>query len=452
MKIKYNLTALVLLGITAACNPVEDIYNEIDDKGIVITKSEDEYILTAEDYKSISTAAKADAKTKADSLLADDVNKKLALNSFATAEKYVPNILASLYPSWGKGSSVGVTYNLCEEETGLITELKDIKIYKLSSGDYETIWAESGNGGTCLSQEKQPENVIPEVLKTAFADAAENDMVLADYMYGTSATDSEAKPYSMLFKFDGTQWKQYENDEVVLVMPADYDAMGSPGNYDNFSYSDSFEKYLPVFLANKFPYAEQGDTKIVLFKYYADKTTTVQPARYNLDTEWTYFQNIVVREKETFLHNGKMWLFDPSVYVMIDNAGYRYLVEWVAANKPAYMDPAYDNTEYWFGASYHYNNFNIQIIKRRSYDPEGLVPADDNDARKYLEGMVLEGLKLWASHEYPDVPSQMNGVDLYYYISCKVYDGAGNYKYTYKAKSLGSGNFEFEGEPEIVNW
>lgn len=629
MKIKYNLLTLSLLGFMSACNPMEDIYNEIDAKGTVITKSEDEYILTSADYESISKAAKADARTKADTILAENVKSMKALNSFASADKYVPGILASLYPSWGKGSNVGVTYNFYEEETGLVSELRNISIYSLSQKDYEQIWGNDENKATFLSPKREPSEVIPGILAEAYKNAEENEMVLVDYMYDTKdletvqgqdlfsedfsslnaesevnlsgwneiitegsrkwtakeyggniyvqmtaygskekvgnwlitpdvkiteekakfsfdvkfgyhngdalkvyisdkfdgsqninsddwteitgkftfpegvssgytdmvsageysladylnkdvhfafvyngedgnitttvqidnvrvsstyVSESNEKPYSMLFRYNGSDWKVYNNEEVVLVTPADYDAMGAPGSHDNFSSTDNFEKYLPQFLANKFPYAQNGDTKVVLFKYYADKQTTVVPARYNFNTNWTYFQNIVVREKETFLHNGEKWLFDPSIHVTIDTDGYKYIVEWVAANKPGYMDPAYDDSEYWFGASYHYNNFNIQIVKRRSYDPEKVVPADDNEARKYLENKVGEGLKLWMSYKYADAPSQMNGVDLYYYVSCKVYDGAGYYKYTFKAKSLGNGNFEYEGEPEITGW
>lgn len=82
---------------------MEDIYNEIDSEGITITKTEEEYILVKADYESIAKAAEADAQTDEEKALAKQVASDLALNSFASAEKYVPAILANMYGSWGKG-------------------------------------------------------------------------------------------------------------------------------------------------------------------------------------------------------------------------------------------------------------------------------------------------------------------------------------------------------------
>lgn len=628
MKINYNLITLSLLGFMAACQPVEDIYNEIDDKGTTITKTEDEYILTAADYESISKAAKANAKSKEDSTLADAVKSRNALNSFATADKYVPQILANLYPSWGKDSNVGVTYNMYEEPEGLVKELSNISIYQLSADDYKLIWGEDEYKVNYLTPNREPSEVLPEFLKRKNATAEENEMILIDYKYDTeepkespsifledfssvsidadialegwkniavegtkkwigkefsgnayaqmsaygsggkaenwlitpavniydanakfsfsvafgyhngdalkvyvsdkydggdnvntadwteitsefnfpepisggytdmtnageyalsaykdknvyfafaytgedgkvtttvqidnvrvsssAPAQSNEKPYSMLFTFKNGSWEVYQNDEVALVTPADYDEMGAPGSHDNFSDTDKFEDYVPAFLAKKYPFAQSGDTKVVIFKYYSNKTTVVRAERFNYETSWIYFNNIVVRSKETFIHNGSQWLFDPSIHVMMDTNDYKLLVEWVQENKPGYMDPKYDNTEYWFGASYHYNNFNVQIIKRRGYDPDKVVPADDAAAKEFLDKQILEGIKILMPAKYPDAPSQMNGVDLYYYLSCKVYDGGGNYKYTYKIKSLGNGEFDYENAaPVIVNW
>ena len=628
MKINYNLITLSLLGFMAACQPVEDIYNEIDDKGTTITKTEEEYILTAADYESISKAAKANAKTKADSTLADAVKSRNALNSFATADKYVPQILANLYPSWGKDSNVGVTYNMYEEPEGLIKELSNISIYQLSADDYKLIWGEDKYKVNYLTPSCEPSEVLPDFLKEKFASAEENEMILVDYKYDTeepkespsiffedfssvsketditlegwkniaiegtkkwigkeyggnvyaqmsayksgekvenwlitpavnindanakfsfsialghhngdalkvyvsdkynggdnistadwtditsefnfpepipndyteivsageyalsvykdknvyfafaytgedgkvtttvqidnvrvsssTPAQSNEKPYSMLFTFKNNNWNVYQNDEVSLVTPADYDEMGAPGSHDNFSDTDKFEDYVPTFLAKKYPFAQSGDTKVVIFKYYSNKTTVVRAERFNYEASWMYFNNIVVRSKETFIHNGSQWLFDPSIHVMMATDDYKLLVEWVQENKPGYMDPQYDNTEYWFGASYHYNNFNVQIIKRRSYDPDKVVPADDAAAKEFLDKQILEGIKILMPIKYPDAPSQMNGVDLYYYLSCKVYDGGGNYKYTYKIKSLGNKEFDYENAvPVIVNW
>ena len=47
MKLKYNLIAWSLLGFfAAACDPMDDIYNEIDAEGTTNTQTMAEYVLT----------------------------------------------------------------------------------------------------------------------------------------------------------------------------------------------------------------------------------------------------------------------------------------------------------------------------------------------------------------------------------------------------------------------
>lgn len=74
------------------------------------------------------------------------------------------------------------------------------------------------------------------------------------------------------------------------------------------------------------------------------------------------------------------------------------------------MDAKYGNSEYWFGGSSYYVNFNIQLAKRRSNDPDGVVPADDKEAEAYLLSMVQEGIELILATEYPTAGAQVSGL------------------------------------------
>lgn len=618
MKLKYNLIALSLFGgLLAACDPMEDIYNEIDSEDITITKNEEEYVLVKADYEAISKAALADAQNEDEEALAKRVASDLALNSFATADKYVPAILANLYGSWGKGSTVGVTYNYQEDMSETLKKFASVSTYTLNGGDYETIW---GVATHPFLSPSHPANVeIPKILNAKFTEAQEGDFYLVDYMYDTedpsgmtyldenfnsfnskdviaidgwkqlnvkgtenwtanvykgdgaaelsaykaagelenylitkgvqiqsadaaltfdlvfghhngdcfsvfvtdnydggefvennwtNITDeftyptplpsgytdetnvgtyslkafngktvyiafryrgakggvtttvqldnikittskpSHAMPYNGLFQFNGGKWGAYTEKDVVVVTPADYDAMGDPGKNDNFSSSIKPADYLPVFLAQKLPYAKAGATQVVLYKYYNGENTSAIADEYLLGTEWALNNNIVTREKETFLHNGEKWLFDPTITVSMTADDYQYLVDWVTENKPAYLDSSYpDNTEWWFGASSHYRNFNVMLIKRRSNDPEGLVDKEDEEkAMAYLMQQIQVACGMVLSHNYPDAPTQMNGVDLYYKVQAIVYDGSNNL-YEFRYKSLGKGQFEVAGDP-----
>lgn len=627
MKLRYNLMALSLLGsLMVSCNPLDDIYDDIDAKGTDVTKTKEEYVLTQADYESISKAALKDAgEDEANKALANRVKTDLALNSFATADKYVPSVLKSLYPSWGEGSSVGVTYNYQEDPSDLVKQFMAVSIYGLTNEDYQKVWGEEETM-PFLSPKHAPETVLPEVLKERLPDATEGAFAVVDYKYdekdpevvqgedlfsedfNSLANDAEVatlegwkevvsagakkwqaneyksdvcaelsaykaggkvdnwlitpavkitsadagftfdlvqghykgdclsvyvsdsyqggdfvesqwtnvtssfdfpegnpsgypdeanagtyaladyngktvyfafryqgednvatttiqidnvkvttsrmsptneKPYSALYQYDGSVWKAYSNQEVVLVTPADYDAMGNPGSHDNFSSSDKPENYLPQFMAGKYPYAQQGDSKVVLYKYYDGKNTTMVPDEYVYTTSWAVNQNIVTKSKEMYVFVGGKWMFSPIIPVVMVKEDYQIIVDWVAENHPGYIDAKYNDSEYWFGASVNYSNFNVSLPKRRSNDPDGvLTEKSDEEAEVYLINMVGEGAKVLLEKKYPNAEAQQNGADVYYTVSTTVYDG-GYYTYVFKFKSLGGGQFELSGDPEI---
>lgn len=588
MKLKYNLIAWSLLGFfVAACDPMDDIYNEIDAEGTTNTQTMAEYVLTDADYETISSAAAKAATSDAEKALANAVKTDKALNEFASAEKYVPSIIAKMLPSWGKGSSVGVTYNYQNTPSDYVLEYRTVTNTSLGDKDYEALWGE-GSPVKFLAPAHAPATVLPEWLAGQYKDAAKGDLVLVDYKYDdvdpeftgedlysqdfesvtanedivlegweqvtlkgdrkwqgknyssynadcldvlvsdtyagngsidmaqwTSVKDqftfpegpangyndnfvnvgkagleayngksvyvafryvgegpkaktttvqldnvsissavlapTNEKPYNALYQFDGTAWKVKEDSRLVVVTPADYDAMGSPGSHDNFSTSDAPENYLPQFLAQKFPYAQEGDSKAVMYKYY-NKVTTMEVDEYLFkEGTWVLNNNIELKEKVNFVHNGTEWLFDPTVTKSLASEDYLILENWVKANKDAgYMDAKYGNSEYWFGGSSYYVNFNIQLAKRRSNDPDGVVPADDKEAEAYLLSMVQEGIELILATEYPTAGAQVSGVDCFYVISAKVYNGLETFTYTYTFKGLGNAKFELQGEPEVT--
>lgn len=630
MKFKYNLIALSLLGVFAvACDPMDEIYNEIDAEGTTNTRTMVEYVLTDADYETISTAAGKTAASDVEKALASAVKTDKALNEFASAEKFVPAIIAKMLPSWEKGSSVGVTYKYQNSPSDYVLDYRTVVNTSLSNKDYENIWGE-GSPVKFLSPAHAPATVLPAWLAGKYKDAAKGDLVLVDYKYDetnpeftgeelfsqnfesivanedivledweqvalkgdrkwqgktysnngyaqfsangfndgevdtwlispaveittkdaglsfdikfgyynadcfdvlvsdayngngsidiaqwTSLKDqftfpeglpggyndnfanvgkgslaayngkavyvafryvgegpkaktttvqldnvsissavlapTNEKPYNALYQFDGTAWKAKVDSRLVVVTPADYDAMGNPGSHDNFSTSDAPENYLPQFLAQKFPYAQEGDSKAVMYKYY-NKVTTIEVDEYLFkEGAWTLNNNIELKEKVNFVNNGTTWLFDPTITKSLASEDYLILENWVKSNKDAgYMDPKYGNSEFWFGGSSYYVNFNIQLSKRRSNDPDKVVPADDKEAEAYLLSMVQKGIELILATEYPTVGAQVSGIDCFYIISAKVYNGLETFTYTYTFKGLGNAKFELQGEPEIA--
>lgn len=459
MKLKYNLIALSLAGgLFTACDPMEDIYNEIDAQGTVITKSEEEYVLSKADYATISKLAQKNATNKNDSNMAKRVASDMALNDFAKGETYIPEVLAGIYPSWGKGSTVGVTYNFKEDKSETLKKFFGVKLYNLSKEDYAKVWGKNGN--EFLSPAHAPESVLPGVLKDAIKNAKEESFALVEYKYsdkepqGKVLLKEDTEWRNDLYQFKEGAWAPYQGKEALAVAPEDYDAMGEPGKHDRFSSSVKADGYLPDFLKVKLPYAKEGDTQVVLYKFFKDKNkvTVVYADEYLYSGGvWALNANVSVHSKETYLHDGTKWLFDPTITVVMAEADYMILVNWVKNNKPEYLDKKYGNTEYWFGADSHHKNFSIDLGTRRSNDPEGKVSKDNNDeAAKYLMSMVQEGCRQMLSIKYPDAPTQMSGVDLYYKVQTLVYDGRDKQVYSFRYKSLGKGQFEVAGDPEVV--
>lgn len=258
---------------------------------------------------------------------------------------------------------------------------------------------------------------------------------------------SNEKAQNALYQYNGIDWVKQNLTDALLVSPEQYDSMG--GNIaksDNFSASLPAENYLPTLLKSVYPYAQEGDSKAVIYKYYNGSTTQVLAKQYNYsNAAWTLNPSVEVKESQTFLKGNGQWFFDPTVVVTVTADMYQYLVDKVTEEHPTYLDSKYStNTEYWYGGASYYKNFNITVIKRRSNDPDGkLTNLDDAAAKEYIVNMMVEGCKEILAHYYPDAASEVNGIQQKYKVVATAYDGS-YYTYSILFKSLGKGNFELE--------
>src|SRR3712207_3906812 len=133
MKRIYLLLAVVAASLLSACHPMEPIYKELDSIDRPIRKSYD-YTLSAADYKTIA-AAYVDREKRG--YTGDDlegfmkkvnseagfVQKNLVLTSKVSPDLFIPGVVAKMFPEWGKGSSVNVTYNMQQAKSEAVTAL-----------------------------------------------------------------------------------------------------------------------------------------------------------------------------------------------------------------------------------------------------------------------------------------------------------------------------------------
>lgn len=251
--------------------------------------------------------------------------------------------------------------------------------------------------------------------------------------------------FHTLYVFSKGQWKVENNKELYIVSVEDYTNMGGIiGEKANFSKADQPRTYVPVLLNQKFPYAQEGDVQVVVYNVY--KVGAVASQFTKTATAWEMTPVFEIKEKENYIKNEGVWKFDPTIVVTHTKDDLQMLVEWVRENKPGYLDPKYpDNSEYWFGGSAYYNNFDLNLNKRRATDPDDLVDDTDDDvAKDYLYKQVAEACRMILAHNYPDAATVINGMDLYYNVEAVCFANGAYTINTFRFKSLGKGEFEWD--------
>ena len=242
-----------------------------------------------------------------------------------------------------------------------------------------------------------------------------------------------------VYYYDGSEWEVPA--DFTILNPADYTAMGQ--NYGNLSTSASPAEYLPLYLKNKFPYAQAEDTKFVLYKYYDGATTNYRCDQYTYNgTDWV-LNNGVIEESAQFVKNDGKWMYDPNVTITLPNGGsydicklyYQTCVDWVYENidKPlgstdiksgkGYVT-SYGNNEYYCGTSAYYGNVDIRPDKAITQYPAGYEGMSNDEIVTLMKDRFCkEVMPAALSILHPDaVP--VDGLDVVYTINFAVYTGS----------------------------
>jgi len=147
-----------MAAILTGCDPLEDINAEIDAIPDAPNVGAFEYTLTDEDYDAFD----------------------LGFGSFDSeqqAKDSIPDLLTELYPLYGQGSSVLVTYNLYIGAAEGVSDFTGSDVYALSNSDY----ALTGSDAFGFYPDVDPTDEIPTVLNDAIAAPTEGQVVLAQY-------------------------------------------------------------------------------------------------------------------------------------------------------------------------------------------------------------------------------------------------------------------------------
>ncbi|MBD5323822.1 MAG: hypothetical protein HDS02_03180 [Bacteroides sp.] len=261
----------------------------------------------------------------------------------------------------------------------------------------------------------------------------------------TVASDNVNAVYS----FNGSKWSA--DTRYTILSHADYQLMGQ--RYDNLS-DEAPATMLPIYLSRTFPYAAEGDTKLVVYFYYASSTTTVRCDAYKFDGTGWIADNGVTTQTAQFVRTGGKWIYDPNVTITLP-AGrsqplstlyFQACVDWVKNNidtpTGATYVTSYGNNEYYSGTSAYQGNVDLRPSAARTQYAAGYADMTDDQIvaamKKRFETEVMPGA-LSALHPDADV---MPGLDVFYTINFSAYTGITT-PYTIKFKVVGKGKFEF---------
>ncbi|MGL5318330.1 MAG: choice-of-anchor J domain-containing protein [Bacteroidales bacterium] len=240
---------------------------------------------------------------------------------------------------------------------------------------------------------------------------------------------------ALVERYNG-KWSFYKYGYAVSA--DEYAAMGANGSFKDQTTANTL---LPILMGKVYPYAKEGDIRTIVYK--VGSTTKVDEFMFSNGT--FVMNNWIEVKTEQYVRNETEWIFDPSVSFDVSNEDYRIIVAWVKENKTPYMDPKYDNSEYYFGASYNYNNFNHTPAKLIASDNLGDKEFEGKDINVVMkERMIKCFAEVLLPVKYADA-ALLNGIDTYYTAKYIVYDGA-NSAMSMKFKLIGKGQFEYVAE------
>lgn len=257
-----------------------------------------------------------------------------------------------------------------------------------------------------------------------------------------------AENLNAVYMFDGTTWAPAAN--TVALSHADYQAMGQ--SYDNLS-GEGPDMYLPTFLAQKFPYAQEGDVKYVAYAYYADKKTTTRCGYFiYTDGQWKTNDGVETVTSQFVKANGK-WMYDPNVTIVlpagrgieISTLYFQTCVDWVKANVPdgsAYIS-SYGNNEYYCGTSAYQGNVDLRASAAKAQYAGYADMSDEAVVALEKERFESEVFPAALSILHPDA-EPIPGMQVLYTINFAAYEGvnpAPTYDIVYEV--VGKGKFQF---------
>ena len=405
------------------------------------------YQLTNDDYQTISNIIKANATsrfasdsiliaatdhTKAykDSVIAlekDTFNNEiihatsiLSNRSFSATEQasiYIKAAMPTLYKYADPSSALAITYRTTES----IDPIAYNVVYKDSilAADYTTMGTGTGKPGVGdFSKDTDPKLFLPTYCKTKHTYAVANEVAKVTFMWFVNKTT--IIPLVRYYKYDGTNWNETGKTDQ-FIKGSDLSWVFDP----TVTFIASKDDYLKVltYMYNKF--LNLGGVAPVAPQTFPDTLKFMFP----------------IPELEGY--NG--WT---------SKSVGRFVINWKYPPSGTSLANVY--SEYFFGLAWTYPDVNVTSTSRvyaddielHNYfkdinDSTSLSPVDKNIAKTaFIEQRAIQGIALIISLKYPNLPTQVNGVNQFVQVKLDEYDGGHNY-WIYKYQCMEAGKYQY---------
>ena len=381
--------------------------------------------------------------------VADEILASRTADGYAIYAKMTGVAAVSKYINFnidGATTAQGSVYGATEAVTAAVTDGLACTLYgyfvSVSSGKYLNM-------------------IVTAVEPTAAATMAAAPTVVSEKQYA-------------YFKYNGTS---FEDASVVAVQPADYTAMGQ--KYGNFT-NPAQDNYLPLFLGEKYPYAQEGDDIYVGYRCYVNSANTWKVDHYTFSGAWNkveYFES----KTDQFRKSEGKWNIDRTLELNFPNgdaaakAFYQYCVNWVYDNKdvalgaPArdnagvivstdivtisgakpsgnYWVSNYGNNEFYTGASAYYGNIDWRVSAvKGGFSAAGMGDLSDDQISEKLKEHTVEVFAAVLGHAYSTVtPEEYKKVVINFYAY------GPNVTYTCTFAVTGTGTFEYVADSLVA--
>lgn len=366
LKFAVAMLALVLV----SCDPLEDVYKELDESASNLVSADLAFTMTDDDYET-----------------ADDACDCARFGNFSSEDDVkvgVPAVLSSNHPGLGVGSTAVVSYDFYN---GSSPDLRrDYYEYTVTDAEYDELGFRFGNFDD-LS------NDIPKYADYKEPDAWDgHHMDITHEYYNGSGTETlvSRAVYTVAYGWQYT---------FILPDAAYGDFFGESGT--DFSNSAEGREKMPIYLNENFYLFVEDGTVLVAQYNYDDRFGSSEMANVPdvglyifTDGEWLLYNDHyqVTQESLSFGHDGSTWVPDNTIKQTLSSADHSSIAaEYIDTPRGANLEQ--------FGS-----------FDRRA-----------SSSNFWNDDQMLEALAWWLDNSFPGV---VNEDGQKYVLSVIIYNGA----------------------------